>query len=110
KAGRLRAIAIANDKRAEAFPDIPTLIELGLPDFEAYAWQGVVVPKGTPAPVIDTLNKALRTALTSPEVLEKFKVMGLEAIPSTPEEMAKYSRDEEAKWAKVIRDSGIKVD
>jgi len=110
KAGRLRAIAIANDKRAEAFPDIPTLIELGLPDFEAYAWQGIVVPKGTPASVIDTLNKAVRFALTSPAVLEKFKVMGLEAIPSTPQEMAKYSREEEAKWAKVIHDSGIKVD
>lgn len=110
KSGRLRALAIASDKRAENFPDVPTLIELGLPDFEAYAWQGVVVPKGTPAPVIDTLNKALRTALTSSDVLEKFQAMGLEAIPSTPQEMAAYAQAEEKKWAKVIKESGIKVD
>lgn len=108
--GRLRALAIASDKRASSFPDTRTLIELGLPEFEAYAWQGVAVPKGTPTAAIETLNSALRTALTSPAVLERFKVMGLEAIPSTPEKMATYAREEQAKWAKVIRESGIKVD
>jgi tripartite-type tricarboxylate transporter receptor subunit TctC len=108
--GRLRALGVASDKRPEAVANVPTLIELGLPEFEAYAWQGVVVPKGTPKPVIEKINGALQTTLTSPEVLERFKAMGLEAIPSTPEAMEKYSREEQAKWATVIRESGIKVD
>ncbi|MBO1114839.1 Bug family tripartite tricarboxylate transporter substrate binding protein [Bordetella petrii] len=109
KSGRLRAIAVASAKRLESMPDTPTLIELGLKDFEAYAWQGLLVPKGTSDAIVDRLNTALRGALDSAEVREKFKSMGLEAIPSTPQEMTAYAAAEREKWGKVIRDSKITV-
>lgn len=108
--GRLRAIAVANKTRLDTLPDVPTLIESGLSDFEAYAWQGMVVPKNTPQPVIDKLNKALVETLKSPAVIEKFKSMGLETIPSTPQELDAYARDEREKWTRVVREAGIKVD
>ncbi|WP_028353624.1 Bug family tripartite tricarboxylate transporter substrate binding protein [Bordetella petrii] len=108
-AGRLRAIAVASAKRLESLPGTPTLIELGLQDFEAYAWQGLLVPKGTSGTIVERLNTALRGALDAPEVREKFKAMGLEAIPSTPREMADYAQTEREKWGKVIRDSKITV-
>ncbi|MBO9354173.1 tripartite tricarboxylate transporter substrate binding protein [Bordetella petrii] len=107
--GRLRAIAVASAKRLESMPDTPTLIELGMKDFEAYAWQGLLVPKGTPDAVVERLNTALRGALDASEVREKFKAMGLEAIPSTPQEMTAYAEAERKKWGKVIRDSKITV-
>ncbi|AZY50461.1 Bug family tripartite tricarboxylate transporter substrate binding protein [Bordetella avium] len=108
--GKLQAVAVASDKRPPGFPKVPTLIESGLPGFEAYAWQGLVVPKGTPTPVIDTLNHALQNALASPAVRERFTAMGLETLPGTPETMAAYSADEQRKWAEVIHDAGIKVE
>ncbi|HYG42916.1 MAG TPA: tripartite tricarboxylate transporter substrate binding protein [Bordetella sp.] len=107
--GRLRAIAVASAERLASMPDTPTLIELGLDEFEAYAWQGLLVPKGTPDAIVDRLNTALRGALDSADVREKFKAMGLEAIPSTPQEMTAYAQAEREKWSKVIRDSKITV-
>ncbi len=109
ESGRLRAIAVASDKRVPSLPDVPTLIESGLDGFEAYAWQGLLVPKGTPQPVISRLSQALREALDNPQTREKFAAMGLEAIPSTPQEMADYASAEREKWGKLIRDAGIKV-
>ncbi len=108
--GRLRAIGIASPKRVKNFETIPTLDEQGLKGFEAYAWQGMVAPTGTPADVIAKLNKALVETLNSTSVKARFQVLGLEAIPSTPSEMAAYSKAEREKWALVIRDSGIKLD
>ena len=108
--GRLRAIGIASPKRVKNFETIPTLDEQGLKGFEAYAWQGMVAPTGTPADVIAKLNKALVETLNSTSVKARFQVLGLEAIPSTPSEMASYSKAEREKWALVIRDSGIKLD
>jgi len=109
-AGKLRAIGMATPKRVKNFDSIPTLTEQGLKDFEAYAWQGVVVPAKTPKDVIDTLSKALVKALESAPVLERFEALGLEAIPSTPGEMDAYWKSEYEKWGKVIRTSGIKLD
>lgn len=109
-AGKLRPIAVASKKRLDNMPDVPTLIESGLPDFEAYAWQGMVVPKDTPQPVIDKLNAALNEALKSPAVVEKFKAMGLETLSSTPKELDDYARAERTKWTKVIQDANIRID
>lgn len=108
--GKLRAIAVASDKRPQGFAQVPTLIESGLSGFEAYAWQGLVVPKGTPAAVIGTLNAALQKALATPSVQERFAAMGLETLPGTPQAMAQYAAEEESKWATVIREAGIHVD
>jgi len=107
--GRLRAIAVASAERLSSLPEVPTLIESGIKDFEAYAWQGLLVPKGTPQPVIDRLSESLRGALQDPEIQKKFTAMGLEAIPSTPAEMDDYASAERARWGKLIREAGIKV-
>lgn len=109
-AGRLRPIGIASPKRVKNFETIPTLDEQGLKGFEAYAWQGLVAPAGTPADVIGKLNKTLVDALNSTAVKARFQVLGLEPTPSTPAQMATYAKAEREKWAQVIRASGIKLD
>lgn len=108
--GRLRAIGIASPKRVKNFDTIPTLDEQGLKGFEAYAWQGLLAPAGTPTDVIAKLNKTLIEALNSTAIKARFQVLGLEPIPSTPAEMTAYTKAEREKWAVVIRDSGIKLD
>ena len=108
--GRLRAIGIASPKRVKNFETIPTLDEQGMKGFEAYAWQGLVAPAGTPEDVIARLNKALVDALNSTPVKARFQVLGLEPTPSTPAQMATYAAAERKKWADVIRTSGIKLD
>ncbi|MGH8832611.1 MAG: Bug family tripartite tricarboxylate transporter substrate binding protein [Polaromonas sp.] len=109
-AGRLRAIGIASPQRVKNFESIPTLAEQGLKGFEAYAWQGLVVPAGTPADVVVKLNKTLLEALNSTAVKARFQALGLEAAPGTPAQMATYAKAEREKWAQVIRASGIKLD
>ena len=109
ESGRLRAIAVASAERLKSLPDVPTLIESGIDDFEAYAWQGLVVPKGTPKPAIERLNASLRAALELPETQDKFSAMGLEATPSTPAQMDEYASAEREKWGKLIREAGITV-
>ena len=109
-AGRLRAIGIASPNRVKNFEAIPTLDEQGLKGFEAYAWQGLAAPTGTPADVITKLNKSLVDALNSTPVKARFQVLGLEPTPSTPAQMASYAKAEREKWARVIQASGIKLD
>ena len=108
--GKLRPIGIASPKRVKNFEQIPTLSEQGMKGFEAFAWQGLVVPTGTPADVVGALNKALRAALDTTAVKARLQVLGLEATPSSPAEMAAYAASERAKWGKVIQASGIKAD
>lgn len=109
-AGKLRPLGVASPKRVKNFETIPTLTEQGLKGFEAYAWQGLVVPAATPKPVVDQLNKALLAALDTTAVKARFQTLGLETIPSTPREMADYARVERDKWREVIRAANIKLD
>ena len=109
-AGKLRAIGIASAQRVKNFDSIPTLAEQGLKGFEASAWQGLVVPTGTPPDVVAKLNKALVQALGTTGIKARFQALGLEAIPSTPAQMAAYTDSERKKWGAVIRASGIKLD
>jgi tripartite-type tricarboxylate transporter receptor subunit TctC len=108
--GKLRAIGIASSKRVTNFEQIPTLAEQGLKGFEAYAWQGLVAPAGTPKEVITTLNAALLKALDSTQIKAKLQILGLESTPSSPNAMATYVRAERAKWEPVIKAAGIKAD
>jgi len=108
--GKLRAIAVASKKRLDILPGVPTLIESGLSGFEAYAWQGLVAPKGTPEEVVNKLNEALNETLKSPEVIAKFKALGLEITPSTPRQLDDYARAERTKWTKVIKDAHITIE
>lgn len=108
--GKLRAIGIASPKRVKNFDEIPTLQEQGLTGYEAYAWQGLVVPTGTPADVVAKLNSALLAAIDSTPVKARMQVLGLEAIPSSPAQMTQYTNSERTKWGAVIKASGIKVE
>ncbi|HET9580029.1 MAG TPA: tripartite tricarboxylate transporter substrate binding protein [Usitatibacter sp.] len=110
QAGRVRALAITSARRSETYPEIPTVAESGVPGFEVVAWGGIVGPANMPKEIVARLNAEIRTALAAPAVRERFKALGAETAPSTPEEFRELSRVETAKWAAVIKSSGAKVD
>lgn len=110
RAGKLRALAVASEKRVAALPDLPTIGESGYPGFEAWAWQGFVAPAKTPRPVIDRLNAEFVKVTADPAVRQKLSESGFELQTSTPEQFAGYMKAEIAKWAKVIRESNITLD
>jgi tripartite-type tricarboxylate transporter receptor subunit TctC len=108
KAGKLTVLGTTSAVRAELLPDIPTLVELGFPDTVAENWQGVLVPAGTPPAVIAKLNSAFVAAVNDPDVRRKLAENGVTASPSSAEEFGELISRETARWAKVIRDKGIK--
>ena len=110
KAGKLRALAVTTARRSVSLPDVPTIAEAGVPGYEATSWFGVVAPAGTPAPVVARLQQTIAKALGAPEVREKLSGQGAEPVGNSPEAFAQYIRAEIAKWAKVIKVSGAKVD
>jgi tripartite-type tricarboxylate transporter receptor subunit TctC len=110
KAGKLRALAVSGAQRSPQLPDVPTLAEAGLPGFAAYVWLGLMAPKGTPAAIIERLNREVKAALTAPEVKAYFNDSGIEMAGSSPAEMDAYFREERDRWARVIKESGAKVD
>jgi tripartite-type tricarboxylate transporter receptor subunit TctC len=109
-AGKVKAIGVASAKRIATLPDVPTLAEQGLSDFEAYAWQGLAVPSGTPSDTVAKLNKALVDALNSTAVQARFQALGVEGLPGTPNDMAKYVKDERERWGRLIKATGIRID
>jgi tripartite-type tricarboxylate transporter receptor subunit TctC len=110
RAGKLRALAITARERLAILPDVPTMAEAGLPGVEALAWNGIFVPAGTPAPVVETLHRALVVAYKAPEIEAQLRATGSYAAADSPEEFAVFVRSESEKWAKVIRDAGIRPD
>ncbi|MET3498007.1 Bug family tripartite tricarboxylate transporter substrate binding protein [Variovorax boronicumulans] len=109
-AGKVKAIGVASAKRIATLPDVPTLAEQGLTDFEAYAWQGLAVPSGTPAETVAKLSKALVDALNSTAVQARFLALGVEGLPGTPNDMAKYVKDERERWGRLIKANNIRID
>jgi tripartite-type tricarboxylate transporter receptor subunit TctC len=109
RAGKLRALAVAGAARSPLVPDLPTVGET-LPGFEFGGWFGAVAPAATPRPAIQKLHEAFARALHSPEVGDRLAAQGYEVVASTPEEMAGRMRSESQKWARVIRESGIRPD
>jgi tripartite-type tricarboxylate transporter receptor subunit TctC len=105
RAGRLRAIAVTTAVREKSLPDVPTIAET-VPGYEASAWFGMAVPKGTPRPIIDKLNKTINEALADPGVQAKLAELGGTLIPGTPEDFGKIVRAETDKWAKVVKATG----
>jgi tripartite-type tricarboxylate transporter receptor subunit TctC len=110
KAGKLRALALVAPQRSPALPDVPTVAEAGLRDFEVTTWYGVLAPAGTPRPVISRLNAELVKIMHSPELKERLAATGTDPRTSTPEEFAAYIKSEIAKWGDVIRRAGVKAD
>jgi tripartite-type tricarboxylate transporter receptor subunit TctC len=106
--GKLRPLAVTGRHRAESLPDVPTMIEAGVPGYTALTWNGLLAPAGTPPEVVARLNEAIVKAMRSPEMKERLGKIGQDAAWSTPAEFAAFLRDETAKWSKVIRASGIK--
>jgi tripartite-type tricarboxylate transporter receptor subunit TctC len=110
KSGRLRALAVASARRAAVLPDVPTLAEAGYPGILAENWYGMYVPAGTPRDISARLYAELTRAVASPDVREKLGAQGAEIRENTPEQSAAFVKAEMAKWAKVIKDSGAKID
>lgn len=109
-ANQLRGLAVTSPKRSPAAPDIPTMLEAGVPDFSVVIWQGFSAPAGTPRPIIERLNAAARQALKAPEVMTRFKDLGAEPVGSTPEAFQKLVSEEMTRWADVVHKSGVKVE
>lgn len=110
QSGRLKAIAVTGPKRSATFPALPTISESGVPGYEFTSWNGVHVPAATPKPVIARINGELVKAVGQPDVRERMANLGMEVAGSTPDALGALVRSDIAKWGKVIRDAGVKVD
>lgn len=110
RSGKLRALAVTTTKRIRAFPDWPTVAESGFPGYAAFNWLGLLVPAGTPAAVVSRLNQEVITIFQQPEVQEQVVANGGEIQTNSAEEFAEFIRIETKKWAKVVKDSGAKVE
>jgi len=108
KAGRLRPLGVTTLTRIDALPEVPTIAEAGIPGYESVQWFGMLLPAGTPRPIIDRLHQELTRVLRAPDMKERLNSLGLDAVGSTPEEFAAYIKSETEKWAKVIKTMGIK--
>ena len=110
KAGKLRALAVGTLVRSAVYPDLPTIAESGYPGFEARAWQGIAGPAGLPPDVVKQLQAAIAKVMAMPEVRSRLVEGGLDPIVTTPEEFGEFIRAEIAKWSKVAKDVGARVD
>ena len=109
KEGKLRALAITGTARADALADVPTIVEAGYPNFAADIWTAVLVPAGTPRPIVNTLQREIRKLVASPEAKQRMAPLGYRPVANTPDECAKYIAAEERRWAKVIQQAGLKA-
>jgi tripartite-type tricarboxylate transporter receptor subunit TctC len=107
RAGTLRALAITSPERSPLVPDVPTCVESGLPGLVAVNWWGVLLPAGTPKPIVDKFYADLTKVMQDPEVKDKFAQLGVEALSGTGEQFAAYMRAETAKYAKLIKEANI---
>jgi tripartite-type tricarboxylate transporter receptor subunit TctC len=109
RAGKLRALAVTTATRSEALPDVPTVAE-AVPGYEASAFYGVAVPKGTPPEIVDKLNKEINAGLANPNIKARLAELGGILIPGTPQDFGKLVADETEKWAKVIKAGGVALE
>ncbi len=110
RAGKLRALAVTTTRRAATMPDVPTMAESGLPGFDVSTWFGVFAPAGTPAPIVARLNEAFTAALRTPELRERLARMGAEPAPMSADQFAQLVKSELAKYEKIVKYSGARVD
>jgi tripartite-type tricarboxylate transporter receptor subunit TctC len=108
--GKLKALGVSAAKRVVFLPDVPTLAEQGVSEFDSVGWFGIVAPAGTPADVIATLNAAFVKALSDPGAIEKIRVLGAEPKPTSAEAFAKFIQSESVKWGQLIAEAGIKAE
>lgn len=110
QAGKVRALAVCGTQRSPLFPELPTMAEAGVPGFDASAWFGLVAPAKTPPDVLKTITDATKTALAQPEMVKKFADLGAEPGTLFGADFGKFLAEESAKWGKVVRDAGVKVE
>ncbi len=110
KSGRIKVIGVMSKERSTLGPTMPTLAESGIPGYESNGWFAILAPAGTPAAIVARLHDEITGVLNLPEIREQFSAAGLEPLPSTPEQLGQLIRTETVKWAKVIKESGAKVD
>jgi tripartite-type tricarboxylate transporter receptor subunit TctC len=110
RAGTLRALAVTGAKRSPQLPDVPTVAEAGVPGYEAYVWMGLLAPKGTPPAIIERLNRELVAVLATEEAKRYMDSAGIEIVGSTPAAFGAFYRSEKNLWARVIRETGAKID
>jgi tripartite-type tricarboxylate transporter receptor subunit TctC len=108
KAGKLKALATTGEKRASTLPELPTVAEAGLPGYAAVGWFGLLAPAATPKPVVAQLGRDANRVLAERELRERMAALGAEPAGNSPEEFARFIRDDQAKWAKLMREAGIK--
>jgi tripartite-type tricarboxylate transporter receptor subunit TctC len=107
QAGQAKILAVATDKRLESLPDVPTMIEAGVPDFLSDTWNALSAPPRTPAPVVNKLNGAVNDIIATPEIRQKFEELNLLTAGGSPSDMAKIVKEETQRWTEVIRRAGI---
>ena len=107
ESNQIRALGITTPKRTAYVPDVPTVDDAGVTGFDVVSWNGAFAPTGTPPEVIATLNREMREALSDPELVQRYTELGLEPLPTTPDELSGRLRAEIGKWGRVIRDAGI---
>jgi tripartite-type tricarboxylate transporter receptor subunit TctC len=110
KAGKLRPLATTGVTRSPQLPDVPTLAESGLAGYSAYVWMGLLAPKGTPPAIVERLHRELKASLAAPEVKAFFNEAGVEIVGSTAAEFDAYFREERDRWARVVKETGAKID
>jgi len=110
RSGKVRALAVTTAQRWPSLPEVPTMIEAGVPGFEITSWTGLFVPAATPRPIVMRLNAELVRAAQDPAYVKQMAALGVEAISSTPEEFAAFVQSEVAKWGRAIRESGAHVE
>ena len=110
KSGRLRALAVSSSRRLPQLPDVPTLGELGYADMEDYTWVGVFAPAGTPADILQKLNAAIVRIANEPDIKRRFEAIAFDVTAAPLPETAAYLREELAKWARVVKETGAKAD
>jgi tripartite-type tricarboxylate transporter receptor subunit TctC len=110
KSNRVRALAVTGKTRTAALPDVPTVIESGVPGYVVSPWFGLLVPARTPPAVVATLHRETVKVLRSPALLERFAVEGVDPVGDTPDHFAAYIKEEIVKWGKVVKDTGMRVE
>jgi tripartite-type tricarboxylate transporter receptor subunit TctC len=108
--GKLKPIATGGKTRSVALPEVPTMAEAGLPGFDISTWYGLLAPAGTPADVVRKWNADVTRILNTPEMRERLIAQGAEAAPDTPAEFTRFIADELARYARIVKTSGAKVD